>query len=587
MNNYVNVLDTAAVNPSVEKMTEEDLFGQSFSEYIENVKSCSLDDIELNVDDIDTSVFIIDDGGELFRTKSGDYINVCWRFGRCRVWVEDDPELINFYNERFNKANNSSEEDEEEPHLAVDDRAAGQWYEGLDDEGDTDFIEEEEVFEDNDDYINEDYENLIGKKIRIINMDDPYASQRYEGKEGIIQSVETDPWGDVFYAGTWGSLTIYPKIDTIEFIDDENSFDIDDAANKLVAMAKADGKNLSFEDAKEVLDQSFNQDADTLEDFYNRLNFDAKMDEGLFDAEEENINYGHKAWVLNQIISSMNDETAYYDTEWLYIWPDGETEKECDEDFGDKESFEELEDTFKSIYKYNSADEEGVDPEEAEYNFHRDGLYNPTKEAVQVAHEYDKKLGLEPIKVLGNVKESLTEDTENNKKKVVFETDNYNVELELFDEEETFDVDASSNNIDYWADVMITVTPKDNNEAYIMMDYPFNLSKDFDLNIHGGFAPATRWEPAESPDLDFKLDNESNIEFDERDLEEIETQGIDNYNLDEIKNIIQNNLDKLNQLIKDNESYLDNKFYNKLSSDDMYDTFIEHNYDYDPPEYDD
>lgn len=77
MNNYVNVLDTAAVNPSVEKMTEEDLFGQSFSEYIENVKSCSLDDVELNVNDIDTSVFIIDDGGELFRTKSGDYINVC------------------------------------------------------------------------------------------------------------------------------------------------------------------------------------------------------------------------------------------------------------------------------------------------------------------------------------------------------------------------------------------------------------------------------------------------------------------------------------------------------------------------------
>lgn len=138
----------------------------------------------------------------------------------------------------------------------------------------------------------------------------------------------------------------------------------------------------------------------------------------------------------------MNDETAYYDTEWLYIWPDGETEKECDDDFGDKESFEELEDTFESIYKYNSADEEGVDPEEAEYNFHRDGLYNPTKEAVQVAHEYDKKLGLEPIKVLGNVKESLTEDTENNKKKVVFETDNYNVELELFDEEETFDIDV-------------------------------------------------------------------------------------------------------------------------------------------------
>ena len=530
MNNYVNVLNTAAVNPSVEKMTEEDLFGQSFSEYIENVKSCSLDDVQFNVDDIDTSVFIIEDGGELFKTKSGDYINVCWRFGRCRVWVEDDPELITFFDSYLNKANNSSEE-EEEPQLEVEDKAAGQWYEGLDDEGDTDFLEEEEIFEDNDDYLNEKFDNAIGKKIRIIKMDDPIDNNRYAGKEGIVTSIETDYTGDVQYWGTWADVAVYPDYDKIEFIDD-------------------------------------------------------KVQEGLFDAEEEEVNYGHKAWVLNQIISSMNDETAYYDTEWLYIWPDGETEKECDEDFGDKESFEELEDTFKSIYKYNSADEEGVDPEEAEYNFHRDGLYNPTKEAVQVAHEYDKKLGLEPIKVLGNVKESLTESTENNKKKVVFETDNYNVELELFDEEETFDIDASSNNIDYWADIIIKLTPKNNSESYIMMDYPFNLNRDFYLNLHGGFVPATRWEPAESPDLDFKLVDEYNLEFDDRDLEEIDTQGIDNYNLDEIKNIIQNNIDKLKQLIKDNESYLDNKFYNKLSSDDMYDTFIEHNYDYDPPEYD-
>ena len=584
MNNYVNVLDTAAVNPSVEKMTEEDLFGQSFAEYIDNVNSCSLDDVQLNTDDIDTSVFIIEDGGELFRTKSGNYINVCWRFGRCRVWVEDDPELIEFYNKKLNIVNNSTNESDEEPHLAEADKAAGQWYEGLDDEGDTDFIEEEEVFEDNDDYINEKLDNAIGKKIRIIKMDDPIDNKKYAGKEGTVTSIETDYTGDVQYWGTWADVAVYPDYDKIEFIDD-------------------------------------------------------KVQEGLFDAEEEEINYGHKAWVLYQIISSMNDETAYYDTEWLYIWPDGETEKECDEDFGDKESFKELEDTFKSIYKYNSADEEGVDPEEAEYNFHRDGLYNPTKEAVQVAHEYDKELGLEPIKVLGNVKEalteekqiccicgeeyegygnnaepykegrccdecnkkfvipdrtarmnnsneSLTESTENNKKKVVFETDNYNVELELFDEEETFDIDASSNNIDYWADIIITLTPKDNSESHIMMDYPFNINRDFYLNLHGGFVPATRWEPAESPDLDFKLFDEYNLEFDERDLEEIDTQGIDNYNLDEIKNILKNNSDKLNQLIKDNESYLDNKFYNKLSSDDMYDTFIEHNYDYDPPEYD-
>ena len=38
------------------------------------------------------------------------------------------------------------------------------------------------------------------------------------------------------------------------------------------------------------------------------------------------------------------------------------------------------------------------------YLFKRDGLYNPTQEAVDLAHQYDRKLGLSPIKVLGTIK---------------------------------------------------------------------------------------------------------------------------------------------------------------------------------------
>ena len=200
-----------------------------------------------------------------------------------------------------------------------------------------------------DEYTN-DKENLIGKKIRIINMDDPYDGKRYNGKEGIIELVMTDPTGEICYAGTWGGLNVYPHIDEIEFIEENSS-----------------------------------------------------VQEGLFDIAEENVDYGHKAWLLNEIISSMNDETAYYDTEWLYIWPDGESYEECIEDFGDKQSFKELENTFLSIYQYNDA-EDGEDPEDAEYNFHRDGLYNPTQEAVDLAHQYDRKLGLSPIKVIGTIK---------------------------------------------------------------------------------------------------------------------------------------------------------------------------------------
>ena len=200
-----------------------------------------------------------------------------------------------------------------------------------------------------DEYTN-DKENLIGKKIRIINMDDPYDGKRYNGKEGIIELVVTDPTGEICYAGTWGGLNVYPNIDEIEFIEENPS-----------------------------------------------------VQEGLFDIAEDKVDYGHKAWLLNEIISSMNDETAYYDTEWLYIWPDGESYEDCIEDFGDKQSFKELENTFLSIYQYNDA-EDGEDPEDAEYNFHRDGLYNPTQEAVDLAHQYDRKLGLSPIKVLGTIK---------------------------------------------------------------------------------------------------------------------------------------------------------------------------------------
>lgn len=437
MNGYINVLDNcvAGEDAAIEKMTEEDVFGQSFAEYIENVNECSLDDIHLDVNDIDTSVFIIDDGGELFRTKSGDYINVCWRGDSCRVWIEEDPEIISIYNSKLKNVVSEDLDDVEDYNF--DNTEEDSWYKGIDDEGDQDFVEDEIEEDYSDDYKNERYQRLVGKKIRILHMDDPYAGKDYDGREGVIEYVATDPFGDVYFDGTWGSLSVYPKVDSFEYVDE---FDIDDAAKKLVAMANKDGRKLSFEDAKEVLDQSFNQKVDTLDDFYNRLNFDEydNVSEGLFDAEKETTNYGHKAWVLNQIISSMNDETAYYDTEWLYIWPDGETEKECDDDFGDEESFKDLEDTFISIYTYNSAVEEfgeGADKdpkclEECEYNFHRDGLYNPTKEAVELAHEYDKKLGLEPIKVLGNVKECVDDVRFAESVEEVKDKNNYEVKYE-------------------------------------------------------------------------------------------------------------------------------------------------------------
>ncbi len=125
-----------------------------------------------------------------------------------------------------------------------------------------------------------------------------------------------------------------------------------------------------------------------------------KVRKGQFPVEDTckkdaEINYGDMAWKLNKIIMGMNNEGAYYESGWLYIWPDGETYDECLEDFGTEESFKELEDLFISIYSYHDDNDE-------ENNYHDDGLYNVEPETVALAHEYDKKLRLEPIEDLTN-----------------------------------------------------------------------------------------------------------------------------------------------------------------------------------------
>ncbi len=104
--------------------------------------------------------------------------------------------------------------------------------------------------------------------------------------------------------------------------------------------------------------------------------------------EMAKLPYHVLAWKLNEIIASMNHEGAYYDSGWLYIWPDGETQEDCREDFNDKESYEELRELFEKVYK----------------RYHKDGLYTSDQRIVDYAHAVDQKLGLEPIQNLGKVK---------------------------------------------------------------------------------------------------------------------------------------------------------------------------------------
>lgn len=115
------------------------------------------------------------------------------------------------------------------------------------------------------------------------------------------------------------------------------------------------------------------------------------------------IPYGVWAWKLNEIISGMNNEEAYFDSGWLYIWPDGETKQEANEDFGDKESYQELENLFIKVYKA----------------YHRDGLYNVTPDVLDYAHKWDKKLGLAEIQ---DVKNGKTPDYNDEMEKQILDT---------------------------------------------------------------------------------------------------------------------------------------------------------------------
>lgn len=99
--------------------------------------------------------------------------------------------------------------------------------------------------------------------------------------------------------------------------------------------------------------------------------------------KEELNKYAAEAWLMNKVISSMNNEDAYFGG-WLYIWPDGESREECAYDFGDKESFDELRDSFIRNYR----------------RYHSDGLFEPDDETIAYAQKQDELLGLRPIDIL-------------------------------------------------------------------------------------------------------------------------------------------------------------------------------------------
>ena len=107
--------------------------------------------------------------------------------------------------------------------------------------------------------------------------------------------------------------------------------------------------------------------------------------------EWNKLGNGEKAWKLGLVMQYMNDEDAYY-SGWLYVWPDGETYRECLDDFDEDESYQDLERSFINHY--------------SDKECHEGGLYSNKgvpSEVVDIAHYWDKRLGLDPIVVLKQV----------------------------------------------------------------------------------------------------------------------------------------------------------------------------------------
>ena len=91
----IKVVDLCSVEEE-EKVYYDDIENVigSWKEYFNELKTCSIDEIDFELKDILKSVFIIDDGSEIIRLKNLCFVNVCWRGSICRCWIEDDLDTI-------------------------------------------------------------------------------------------------------------------------------------------------------------------------------------------------------------------------------------------------------------------------------------------------------------------------------------------------------------------------------------------------------------------------------------------------------------------------------------------------------------
>lgn len=198
------------------------------------------------------------------------------------------------------------------------------------------------------------------------------------------------------------------ELDNDEVTSDEATFDndVEPEAEEVADEEPADEEELpeieTFEEEPEDDGMETNTSEDELDDL-DLPDLGDEIDSDETEEDEDNVKeslhedvqlnaMAEEAWMMNRVISAMNNEEAYFGS-WLYTWPDGETREECAYDFGDTESFEDLQDTFFRTYKH----------------YHADGLYDAAPEVVEYAHSIDRKLGLAKIENLAPIKPHVRE----------------------------------------------------------------------------------------------------------------------------------------------------------------------------------
>lgn len=99
----IKVLCLDYIDPEVEVRDEYELDEDGWEGFYYLIEHGCLDDIKINYEDIDKSVFVTSDGGDLFRLKDGRWMNICCRGLSCHIWEERDSETLEIISGRLSK----------------------------------------------------------------------------------------------------------------------------------------------------------------------------------------------------------------------------------------------------------------------------------------------------------------------------------------------------------------------------------------------------------------------------------------------------------------------------------------------------